>query len=115
MVYFRIALGIYITSVATLDVGNVIRLMLLLIAVGVTAHVVKLRNSLAFTIPATIKGIVDDQCEELRMFPHGLNLLDNTCLAHAGHGIYLKEIDIVIIHNIIHTNHTVALQAIVYL
>ncbi|MGB4327736.1 MAG: YbaN family protein [Tenuifilum sp.] len=34
-----------LTSVATLDVGNVIRLMLLLIAVGVTAHVVKLRNS----------------------------------------------------------------------
>lgn len=33
-----------LTSVATLDVGNVIRLMLLLIAVGVTLHVVKLRN-----------------------------------------------------------------------
>lgn len=32
-------------SVATLNVGNIIRLMLLLIAIGVTVHVIKLRNS----------------------------------------------------------------------
>ncbi|MEW5844776.1 MAG: YbaN family protein [Bacteroidota bacterium] len=34
-----------LTSVATLNVGNVIRVMLLLIAIGVTLHVVRLRNS----------------------------------------------------------------------
>lgn len=34
-----------LTSVAMLHVGNIVRFILLLIAVGVTVHVVKLRNS----------------------------------------------------------------------